>query len=355
MVAALAAIPAFAVTAAIPETSSAIKAVAYIRTTQQPDGGFGGFGDGQTYDAILALRSAGVSPSAVLSNGKSPVDFLVARASAADTPAIAAKAALAARAAGLEPRAVGGTDLIANIKAGYSPATGLYASDDFSQSLAMLGLACTGNTVPSSAILGLRTTQVKGGWGFGGNPEPDTTALAIQALIASGVPASDASIVEAFAYLKSAQGTDGGWGFDPTASNANSTAFVLQAYLAAGVAPDSMAKDGKGAVAFLLSQQGPDGAFAGFDPAFSTNQVLPLLLGRTFCNAPDTTITIITAPTATATVPASASPSPTIVAPRPPNTGSGLADESGSNVLLVALGGAILLFGSATVFATRRK
>ncbi len=378
--AALSAVPVLAASAALPETTAVARTAAYIRTTQQPDGGFGGFGDGQSYDAIFALRAAGIDVRTVQVNGNSPVDFLEAKAADADTPAEAAKAALAARASGLEPKNVNGTNLVAVINDGYVPATGLYAADDFSQSLAMLGLACTGNNVPNSAILALRGTQLTaGGWGFGGTPDPDTTALAIQALEASGIPANDATIVKALAYLKSSQGSDGGWGFDPTASNANSTAFVVQALLALGISPESAeyTAGGVNPVAFIVSQQQADGSFPGFDPAYASNQALPALAGRTFCNAPVTPIQAAPPPstatpatatpiatatrttTAVATATRTSTPRATVAAtrtPLAPRTGSGSnADGDDSGVPYMALALLALAAGGAGMAAASRR
>ncbi len=354
LMAALVAIPLLTASAALPDGAAVQKTAAYIRTTQQPDGGFGGFGDGQSYDAIYALRAAGIDPNAVSTNGKTPVDFLKAKASAADKPNIAAKAALAARASGLNPRSVAGVDLIAVINKGYSQATGKFEEDDFSQSLAMIGLACTGNAVPNGAILALRGTQLtSGGWGFGGFADPDTTAIAIQALIESGIPVTDSSVSKALAYLKSTQAADGGWGFDPTASNANSTAFVLQALIAAGEAPESVTytKGGKTPVSFILSQQQADGSFAGFDPAFASNQVLPAIAGRTFCNAVVTPI--VNQPAVTPTSAPTTAPS---VVPLPPKTGSGV-DAGGGMTFLPLLAGALALAAAGAAFAWsgRRK
>ena len=49
--AALLALPALA-SAALPESDAVMSGVEFIRTTQQDDGGFGGFGPGQSMDAI---------------------------------------------------------------------------------------------------------------------------------------------------------------------------------------------------------------------------------------------------------------------------------------------------------------
>ncbi len=341
-VAVVAALPILFASAAAPARDIS-RAAAFIVSTQEADGGFGG-GAGQTMDAIYALRAAGIDPASVTKGGKSPADYLKANAAAADKPAAAAKAALGARALGLDPRAVNGTDLIAVITGGYNSAKGEYAGDAFSQSIAMLGLSCTGNALPSGAIATLRKAQLAdGGWGFGSDSDPDTTGIALQALIASGARASDAAVLKAIAYVKKAQGSDGGWGFDPTDSNTSSTAFVVQALIAAGEDVDGTAyrKGAAGPMAYLLSQQVADGSFKGFDPAFATNQTVPAIAGKTFCNAADTPIAPITTP---------ATPRPT--APLPPNTGSGSAN--GGDLPFV-LGGALVTGAAALVLSWSRR
>ena len=342
--AALAALPILLASAAAPAKDLA-RAATFVVSTQQADGGFGGSGAGQTMDAIYALRAAGIDPATVMKGGKSPADFLKANAAAAVKPAAAAKAALGARALGLDPRNVNGTNLIANITAGYDAARGEYAGDAFSQSIAMLGLSCTGNALPSGAIVALRKAQIAdGGWGFGSDSDADTTGIALQALVASGAGASDGAVVKAVAYLKKTQGTDGGWGFDPAESNTSSTAFVVQALIAAGEDVDGATyrKGTVGPMAYLLSQQVADGSFKGFDAAFATNQVLPAIAGRTFCNAADTPI-----------APIAAQPAPRPAAPLPPNTGNGRA-IAGDSPLTVA-GAFVLLAGAISLGAARKR
>jgi Squalene-hopene cyclase C-terminal domain len=354
LVAALCALPILVASAALPETAAVSRGANFIDSRIRADGSYGADSSGQDMDSILAIRSAGFDPSKDhLPGGKTPADYLNANAAAATTPAAAAKAALAAKALGLDPRAVSGTNLIANINAGLDSSSGKFADDDFSQSLAILGLACTGNSVPLAATVELKSTQVAtdGGWGFSGSSDADTTALAIQALIAAGTPKTDAAVTKAISYLKATQLPDGGWGFAPD-SNTSSTAFAIQALLAAGESIDIPVyiKAGNSPVSYLLSQQVADGSFAGFDVLFATNQVVPALAGRTFCNAADTPITQLrTQPTATPTPPATATTSRATpsVAPAAPNTGSGTT-HSGSNTLAASLAVIGLLVTSAT-------
>ncbi len=352
---ALFALPIFAATAALPETTAVLSGSAYIRSIQLADGSYASSPShlgGQTMDAIFAIRAAGYDPAKETIGGKSPADYLKANATSTSGAASAAKAALGAKALGIDPKSVGGTDLIAKITGGYDSATGTYAGDDFNQSIAMLGLACTGNSVPAAALGALKATQIAsdGGWGFGGFSDPDTTAIAIQALLASGAPKSDPVLTKALAYLKASQGNDGGFGYVSDESNASSTAFVVQALLALGENPEgaTYTKNGVNPVAYLLSQQNADGSFKGFDPGFATNQVVPALAGRTFCNAPETPITR-TRPAATPTAPATPPPpAATTAAPAPPATGNTAGATSGGSpgtlfaaLALVAAGGAL--------------
>jgi hypothetical protein len=343
-------------------------AVAFIAGAQQPDGGFGGFGDGQTFDAVFALRAAGIDPATVTNGGKTPADFLAARAGAQDSAAEAAKAALAAVALGLDPEDAGGIDLIAVVEGEYDAATGLYGADAFSQGLTMIGLACTGNGVPAAAVAALREMQLDdGGWGFDGASDPDTSAVALQALLAAGAPLTDGDVAAAVAYFKAGQASDGGWGFSATESNASSTAYAIQALIAAGepIGTAAYEQGGVTPIEYLLSQQLPDGSFAGFDPGFAANQVVPALAGRTLCNAPATPITR-TLPTATPTATATATSTPapqtppvgpgTPQAPRPPATGSGLgAHEGHLPVALVAITVVVLAAGAWLGVAMRRR
>ncbi len=72
-------------------------------------------------------------------------------------------------------------------------------------------------------LIGLQ--QEDGGWEYttGLGTSPDNTALAIQALLAAGIPKEEESIVKAINFLHSKQTPDGGWG------DSSTTAFTLMA------------------------------------------------------------------------------------------------------------------------------
>lgn len=351
--AALLALPILAASAALPQTDAVNRGAAYLKSIQLPDGSYGTDSPGQNMDSIYAVRAAGFDPAKDIKDGKSPVDYLLANIALVDSPGAAAKAALAAKALGMDPRSVGGVDLIAIAEAAYDPATGVYAGDDFTQSIVMIGLACTGHTVGDMADDALRETQLddSGGWGFGGFADADTTAIAIQALLAAGVPASDPDIVEALDYLKATQAADGGWGYDPASSNASSTAFAVQALLALGEDPESPAytKGGNTPIGYLLGQQQADGSFAGFDPTYATNQVLPALAGVTYCEAPSAPVTQERPPEPT--------PEPPVIAPQPPATGDSFTrpgETSGTRMTALVVLLAAATTGAAAVILRKR-
>lgn len=311
--------------------------VNFIISTQASDGGFGAFG--QSLDAIIALRSVGIDPATAISGTQSTVDFFVENVSESEeSVGLAAKAVLAATALGLDPNAVAGTDLVSAVESSLDPVTGLYGADAFTQSTAILGLACIGSDVPAVALNALREQVLEdGGWGFGGASDPDTTAIAAQALLAAAGETGLSSHVDgAMAYFAATQLADGGWGF--AESNTSSTAFVVQAILAAGGDPSdsAYAKPGGDPIAYLLSQQGSDGSFAGFDPAFATNQVVPALAGSSFCDAPGVAIERS--------------------APTPPPAGTGLAPSpSSSHSWMIQLGLLLILAAAATGLASFRR
>lgn len=339
-----------AVAAASTDREAALRGIEFIRTTQQDDGGFGGFGPGQTYDAVYAIRSVGIDPTTVTSGGNSPADFLRANLDEATTSAAsAAKAALAAHAMNIDPTDVDGTDLIAAIE-GFQNDSGAYGEDAFSHGTAMLGLVCTGNSAPDNAVDYLRESQLDdGGWGFEDTGDLDTTAIVVQALIGAGVAPTDPAVADAVAFLQDAQNDDRGWGFEPGESNANSTAYVIQALTAAGkdIAAEPYAADGANPLTLLVSLQQDDGSFPGFDPAYAANQAVPALNGKTFCDAVNADIEQQD----------DSEPTPAAIEtaePGAPVVGSAEASSNSASVLLILVGLALISGGSGLFVATRR-
>ncbi len=260
-------------------------AAAWLRTQQQTDGGFSngfvpGSDPGATADALLAIAALGQAPSDwTAASGKNPRDFLEQSAvsgSIAGAGAFA-KLALAAIAAGADPRSFGGVDLIAGILGDFSEEAGLFGGGPFDSALALQALSSAGEPVPEGAIAGLLATRLDDGtYSFNGDTAPgagdsNTTAMAVLALIAAGRHQEIAPSVE---YFRSVQNDDGGWTYQKPsafgeATDANSTALVMQALVAAG--EDLSAWNDPDQA--LLALQVPSGAFI-FNAATSSENLL---------------------------------------------------------------------------------
>jgi len=233
--------------APVAAQTGAEAALAWLRSQQNPDGGFSnGFTEGSdpaaTADAVVAIASAGQDPSTWIQEGVSPLDYLDLYAGEADAPGLAAKLVLAVVAAGENPRAIGGVDLIANIVAGFDASTGFFGGGPYDSALSVLALRSAQEPLPTGAASGLLSAiQPDGTYSFSGDMTPgsgdsNTTALVVQALLMAG---QGAEVLPSLAYFRRAQNGDGGWTYQkPSAfgedTDANSTALVIQALLSAG-------------------------------------------------------------------------------------------------------------------------
>jgi hypothetical protein len=287
-------------------------ALSYLRTQQLPSGGIDSFGMGSgdpagTAKAVIAVvateRSAewAVHPT----SGLSMVDFLAAEAvaytheaphtdSAHLFPMQAGTLLAAVAAADADPTRFGGMNLLGQINDTYIAATGAYSTTaagawftgeatPLSQAWVILGLSTAGQPVPAAAATWLVERQDEAGsWAS----DPDTTGLAITALIGSGhVSSSHAAIQRALAWLKAEQLPSGGWRptWDSDPANANSTGMILQALAAAGhTSPaTSWATANGDPIQALLALQKADGRIGGtYANAFSTIDAILGLSGQ---------------------------------------------------------------------------
>ncbi len=174
----------------------------------------------------------------------------------------------------------------------YSPTLGALHSDAGFLSWGILGTLALDEPVPTDSVDYLINLALPDGgweWSPGWGRDTNSTALALQALVASGVSVTNNVVISGQAYLLSAQAPEGGFSYDPNASwgnvaDSNSTAYVLQALAALGVGAADVSDD---AVAFLLGMQGEDGALGWQteQPApnlGSTQQAIPALLGQPY-------------------------------------------------------------------------
>jgi len=198
----------------------------------------------------------------------SPLDYLAATADTWATSATTVgKLIVGLVAARQDPRDVGGLDLVQRLLS-HEGAEGVYGSTALDQMWAMLALAATREPIPGQAAPALIAMQTaEGGWegGPGWGVDSNTTALAIQALRAVGVPSSAPSIQLAINFLRAHQASTGGF-FGAlaygTEADANSTAYAIQGLLAAAEDPlgASWRVGGRGPLDDLLSFQLANGA-----------------------------------------------------------------------------------------------
>lgn len=284
------------------------RALSWMAEQQNDDGGWPSFSTasdpGATLDNVLAFAAAGYNPASVATGSASPLDYLENKAvsytrniTGVVFPSGTGKLIVAVAATGGNPRSYGpdSLNLVSDLQNTLQP-TGAYsttasAASPLNQSLAMLGLVAAGETVPQEAIDWLIAQQgADGNWN-----DIDTTGVALQALRAAGVAPDDAAIVSAITALRDSQLESGGWEASGSVST-NSTAFAIQGLLAAGVdlTSSEWLRHGRSPLGVLASYQKPDGPFAlnwnyagisdFFNPTadnlYATQQALPALMGH---------------------------------------------------------------------------
>lgn len=325
------------------------RALTWLAEQQNADGSWNSFAGpdpGATIESVLAFAAAGYDPNSVTSSGNTPLAYLASTATTYTRddsnrifPARTGKLIVGVVATGGDPAnfGTGNLNLVADLRATLQ-ATGAYsttASQGFAsgsagpinQSLAILGLVAAGETVPVSATDYLASLQeTNGSWG-----SVDATGLALQALIATGIPANNTDMVEALTYLRNNQANVGGWDYTSTpetqAISTNSTVYAIQGLLAAGVdlTDSDWRKHGHSPLGVLGSYQKPDGPFvvnwnyAGIsafynptaDNLLATQQAIPALVGTFY---PYTTLDPATLKPFAA-IPHGPDPDRTVVAP----------------------------------------
>lgn len=277
-------------------------ASAWLRAQQDDSGGFPGFsGDldpGTTTDAVIALYATRGSDPEAGAALDAAVGYLEKEGTpyAATGAGQAAKLALAAVAGGRDPRAFGGIDLVAAMKAppaaaAENPIPGIFGDDLYDHAIVLIAFAAAGEPVSDDAVESLRATQGSdGGWAFDGSIErgsadSNTTALVIQALVANG-QGEDQMVSRAVAFLPAFLAPDeGGFAYgqeEPLVADANSTALVTQALIAAGQDPASP-KWGNVMLALTMFQTADGGLrYMASDEAanlLATLQAIPALAG----------------------------------------------------------------------------
>lgn len=279
-----------------PDSARATAALEYMLAAQTADGSIDK-SVGETADFVIGAAAAGYDQGTLrgCAGSTGALEFLATASDAAATDAAkTGKTILAVVAAGQDPTAFSGRNLMTRLAALYHSATGKYGDGStFGQAFAILAVVASGGSVPAAATNELKALQDKdGSWSYGKTPvaagggDTNSTAIALMALDAAGVRSADAS---ALAYLATQQLPDGGFpyqnstAFGPPASDPDSDSIVLQALLAAGQDPASAAwsKGSSNVLGDLSAGQLPDGGFmapGSKENAFTTSQVPAALM-----------------------------------------------------------------------------
>ncbi len=269
------------------------KAGIWLTSQQLADGSFevGGFAGFETPDAIVAIGEGAQTTSAwdktkarnavlaVTKNGKSALDAMDDFADGTLTAGQAAKlivlvsTPLGLSSTAFNPQGDTARNLVTVLDQGAQP-NGSYGA--FNATLyAAIAKRQTSGTVPAATVTYIRNAQqANGGWNFSGDPtgtdlDVDTTAVAVQALVAAKVGPTDANLVAGLQFLADQQTASGAW--QSFGSNdPNSTATAIMAVTAAGFDPtkpcwrDTVRPAKRGTayanpVGWLRTQQASDG------------------------------------------------------------------------------------------------
>ncbi len=261
-----------------PAGARAASPASYLARQQNADGGFpttpgrasSSLASGWT---LMGLAAQGRDAAQVRRAGHSAVDYLRAHGGALTRNGSATgigdleRTILALRAAGVDPRAFAGHDLVAAL-AGHVSASGAVLGQANLTAFAILALRAGGVARDAPALrrasAWLAAQQnADGGFGFLGRgfaSDVDDTGAVLQALATLGGRAT--VVRRAVAYVRGTQNADGGLPQQRGgSSNAQSTAWAIQGLVAAGAKLDGLHRGGAvSPLAYLRSLVQPDGA-----------------------------------------------------------------------------------------------
>ena len=284
-------------TPARAQASATSRAAAYLARAQNPDGGLGAAprqGSTGLYSswAAIGLGAAHRDPDGVRRGGRSLGAYVAGLAGRVRGAGDVERTILALRAAGRPAGALRGRMHRGQRRDGSWD--GLVNLTAFG----ILAVRAAGDGPRSAtvrravAFLG-RAQHRDGGFGVVGRRGPgdvDVTGAALQAIVSSSPsarPRTGGVVARAARFLAARQNADGGFGQGAGArSNAQSTAFAVQGLIAAGRRPGRLHRRGaRSPLAYLRSLQSASGAVrysrtSAQTPVWVTAQALAALAGR---------------------------------------------------------------------------
>ncbi len=273
------------------------RGVHYLVLAQNADGGFG-FSPKSTSTGIatqwaaLGLAAAGSRPSHIRRPGGRTLADAVARGAATAREASDLERAILALRASRRSTANAARRL-----AGMQQRDGSFDHLVTTTAFGVFALRAAGRPARDRGVRRatayLRRQQNRDGSfsaaGRGSAGGVDETAAGIQALLRGGLRRTAAPVRRAIGYLRAQQQPDGGFPLRRSApSNAQSTAWATQAFVAAGVNPSRVRRGGsRDPLAFLRSLQASDGSFrysrtSTQTPVWVTSQALMALARKAF-------------------------------------------------------------------------
>jgi len=288
------AVSASASAASAPSASAAQTPTRYLLAAENRDGGFGpapGQPSSSLYSgwAALGLAAEGHNPAGISRGGHSLLAYI--EATVAGDPGSLERTILVARAAGTSATDFGGHDLVAALERDIRR-NGSVADQVDLTTFAALALRAAGVGLPARMLSWLvRQQDADGGFSFataGDEADVDDTGAALEAIAAT----APAAARRAVAYIRAAQNRDGGFPSEPGGdSDAQSTAWAVQGLIAAGVAPSSLHDHSPSPLQYLRSLVTPSGAVdyahgTAQTPVWVTGEALMALAGKPLPLAP---------------------------------------------------------------------
>jgi energy-coupling factor transport system substrate-specific component len=279
----------------VQSASAAQSPLGYLYASQNGDGGLGP-AQGQSSSplfagwAALAFASEGRNPAQIRNGGDSLLHYLEVTAGSQSQAGPVERTILIAHACGVPPTDFGGHDLVRELQRDIER-NGSVGDQVPWTAFGVLALRAAGIRPSSRTLTWLIDQQDSdGGFSFGTKGDPsdvDDTGAVLEALArVSGHRASTAR-ARAIKFIRRQQNSDGGFpsevgGF----SDSQSTAWAIQGLIAAGVNPYPIhTRDGLSPERYLRNRTTPNGSVnyskgVSQDPVWVTAEAVPALAGK---------------------------------------------------------------------------
>jgi hypothetical protein len=234
--------------------------------------------------AVMGLAAAERNPATMhRSGGKTPTAFLAAHAGGWHDAYSLERGILGVVALGKNPASFAGRNLVRALRSKVH-SNGRIGRFSNSTYWGVLAFRAAGATPPSRSLAYIRSLQgTAGGYGYapGTGADSNDTAAAVMALRAGGIPCAWKAVAHAYDYMSGLQRSDHGYALNASAgSDSQSTSWVIQARIKCRLG-NSRALD------YLASRKRTNGSYEYRDglvqtPAWVTAQVLPAVNGRAY-------------------------------------------------------------------------